>query len=440
MAVVLARRFCVATIKRLLEAKAHHATPPWADSCGVLLRRAMRLTPGVSKYVTLWRPQPFRTAAEVAEREPDVIVNALATAEALHAINPALPPVFSLRHLAELTGNEYPSLRSIVRRDEPEPYRLFRLLKKPSFEGDRRFRIIAVPQPSLMRTQRWIAQAILAHVPPHSAAVAYVKNGRLKDAAAVHCGCSCLIKLDITNFFESIDERSVYNVFVQIGYQPLIAFELARVCTRLGGQTPARSGRRWHSHPTRSVIEAYHVHRYGGGPTVGHLPQGAPTSPGLANLTARSLDSALDILSKQYGLRYTRYADDLTFSSRSKMTRSDAGKVIREAYAILRTHGFSPNRTKTKVALPGTRKVVLGLLVDGKEPRLTREFREELRRNLHYLTRQDVGPVKHALARGFASTVGMRNYFLGLIGFAKQIDEQYAARCRAELDRAEWPF
>ncbi|MFT8989453.1 MAG: reverse transcriptase family protein [Gluconobacter albidus] len=353
-----------------------------------------------------------------------------------------LPPIFSLRHLADLTGNDYVKLRSIVRRDDPEPYKLFRLRKKPSFDGDHRFRVIAIPQPSLMKTQRWIAQQILAHTRPHAAAVAYVKHGRLKDAAAVHCQSKWLIKLDITNFFESIDERSVYEVFKDLGYQRLVAFEMARICSRLGKYTPARSGPRWHSSSTQwQKIKAYQVDRPAAAwPTVGHLPQGAPTSPMLANLATRELDAELDHLASKHGLRFTRYADDITFSTRGRIMSSGAGQIVREVYTILNGHGFSPNRTKTKISAPGTRKVVLGLLVDGPEPCLTREFRANMRRHLYYLLREDVGPVNHAKARGFISTIGLRNHLLGLIGFARQIDEAYGIRCREEFDLVNWPI
>lgn len=390
--------------------------------------------------MTRWSSQHFRVEAERAGIDSGVIANALVTAKVLHSVSPHLPPIFSLKHLANLTGNEYVRLRSIVRRDEQEPYRLFRLRKKPSFQGDHRFRIIAIPQPSLMRTQRWIAQEILAQLRPHTAAVAYVKHGRVKNAAAVHCQSKWLIKLDITNFFESIDERAVYRVFRDAGYQALVAFELARICTRLGGRTSSKAGGRWYSRRDLGAkISAYRVYRHGGGPSVGHLPQGAPTSPMLANLAVKGLDTDLEALADRYGLRFTRYADDITFSTREKLLDATRQRILAEAFNILRRHGFSPNKAKTRVAGPGDRKVVLGLLVDGPDPCLSRDFRANLRRHLHYLLREDVGPTKHARARGFTSTIGLRNHLLGLLSYARQVDEVYAARCRADFDRIIWP-
>ena len=390
--------------------------------------------------MTSWSPQHFRRSAEAAERDPAVIHAALTTADAIRSVNPALPPVFTLGHLASLTGSEYFQLRSVVRRDEPDPYRLFRIQKRPSFDGERRFRVITVPQPHLLRVQRWITQAILAKALPHQASVAFSKGNRLRDAAAVHCESSWLIKLDVTNFFESISEIAVYRVFRSLGYQPLISFEMTRLCTRLGGTSPRKRGERWRVHLKSREIESYDVYRSFSGPRVGHLPQGAPTSPMLANLAMRSFDAEIERLAADHGLRYTRYADDLTLSTKGSFTRDEAAHVIGLAYDVMGRVGLSPNATKTRVTPPGSRKVVLGLLVDGEEPRLPRKFKETMRRHLHYLGRADIGPVAHARARGFASTIGLRHHIEGLLSFAKQIEPLYAAECKRKFASVDWPI
>ena len=400
----------------------------------------MCLTPRVSKYVTRWRPQPFRNAAEAAERDPETIKHALQTARHTQTVNPALPPVFTLKHLAELTNNEYFTLRSVVKRDEPDPYRIFRIRKRPSFEGEQRFRIITVPQPSLLRTQRWIAQSILANTTPHAASVAFAKGSKIRDAAIPHCGGRWLIKLDVRNFFESISEISVYRVFRSLGYQALISFEMSRICTRLGGATRMKAKKRWWADQDRWSIDSYRIYRHWSGPTLGHLPQGAPTSPMLANLAMRTFDDEVDAIADAHGLAFTRYADDLTLSSRADFDRAKVAHIIGQVYSVMGRHGLSPNVTKTRVTPPGSRKIVLGLLVDGKQPKLPREFKQTMRRHIHYLTRPDVGPVRHAQARGFASTTGLKHHIQGLLGFAKQIEPEYAATCRKALSAIDWPF
>jgi RNA-directed DNA polymerase len=102
------------------------------------------------------------------------------------------------------------------------------------------------------------------------------------------------------------------------------------------------------------------------------------------------------------------------------------------------THGLAPNTAKTVLAPPGARKVVLGLLVDGNHPRLTKAFRDKLRMHLHFITRPDIGPAGHAERRGFTSIEGLRQHLLGLVAFAGQIDPVYGAECRAKLRSAPW--
>src|SRR5438067_1078747 len=109
-----------------------------------------------------WRSQQFRRLAREAGADPNVVANAIATAEHTVAVNPALSPLFTLRHLAHLTGADYGVLRAIAARANDDPYRVFRIRKRPAYDGEKRFRIIAVPNPSLLRTQRWITQRILA--------------------------------------------------------------------------------------------------------------------------------------------------------------------------------------------------------------------------------------------------------------------------------------
>jgi hypothetical protein len=134
----------------------------------------------------------------------------------------------------------------------------------------------------------------------------------------------------------------------------------------------------------------------------------------LSNLCMVEFDVEVEKIAIKHRLTYTRYADDLCLSTPDKgFGRPLASSVIRDVHAAMARHGLSPNSTKTKVCSPGSRKVVLGLLVDGNRPRLTREFRANLRRHIHYLLRAGVGPSKHASATGFESLRGMRKSHRG---------------------------
>lgn len=392
--------------------------------------------------MTRWSPQLYRKQGLDAGEDQAVMAAAIAVAEETAAVNPDLPPVFTLKHIAHQTGTDYGFLRAIVSRANEEPYRIFRIRKRPASNGEKRFRVIAVPSPGLLKVQRWITQAILSRAKPHPASVAFSKGDTLVAAVEPHCGCRWLIKLDVRNFFESINEIAVYRVFRSLGYQRLVAFEMARLCTRLGGRSLLRMNDRWSVRSWRwSVIKAYYVWRPSGGPLMGHLPQGAPTSPMLANLAVRKFDELVAKIADRHGLTYTRYADDLTLSSRDgEFSRRLCGQIIREVYAAMGQVGLSPNATKTRVIPPGSRKIVLGLLADGKKPRLPRDFRANMRRHIHFLTRSDVGPIAHIKARGFTSVVGFKHHIYGLVSFARQIEPEYADQCTAALKSVDWPI
>ncbi|CAM5208620.1 RNA-directed DNA polymerase [Oligella ureolytica] len=163
-------------------------------------------------------------------------------------------------------------------------------------------------------------------------------------------------------------------------------------------------------------------------PQLGHLPQGASTSPMLANLVMYAADNELSKVAESFGLTYTRYADDLTFSTtKTNFDRVTAGLHIKKVYQTLGRFGLEPNLAKTQVVPPRARKIVLGLLVDQKTPRLTRAFKSKMRMHFHYIEQDEIGPVRHAERRGFSAVAGLRNHLLGLTAYASQIEPEYGA-------------
>jgi RNA-directed DNA polymerase len=252
-----------------------------------------------------WDSQQFRTGAKAAGRSPQTIRAAISIAQTIKGVNSDLPVVLTLHHLSHLCDISPEFLQSVIFR-KIEPYTTFRVKKqgrsnkipKPA----RRFRTICVPNPLLMQTQRWIAQNILNAISPHDASYAFAKGRDLVGAAQKHTGARWLVKVDVRNFFESVSEQQVYFAFRRLGYPSLLSFQLARICTRLPlGDRPRPLS------PTSSAIP------YRAWPQ-GHLPQGAPTSPMLANLVVSALDAHLSEMARKMGWTYTRYADDLTFS------------------------------------------------------------------------------------------------------------------------------
>jgi RNA-directed DNA polymerase len=375
--------------------------------------------------MTDWHPQQYRASGLEINVDPDVLENSVLTGTEIVRVDPKLQPVLTLRHLAYLTNVDYGFLRSIVSRSVADPYRTFSIRKSLSIPKTENFRVISIPDPALMRVQRWIAHRILSRGRPHWASYAYAPKSNFLAAARMHCECKWMMKLDVKRFFESISEIAAYRAFRSLGYQPLVSFELARICTRVRRTKVPVSKTRWFGLQLAEYkIGAYH------NSALGYLPQGAPTSPMLSNIAVATFDDRVMKIAESYSLVYTRYADDICLSTkRSDFDRSQATTLIGKIYAEMGRIGLSPNLTKTQVLPPGARKIMLGLLVDGKIPRPTREFRACLRQHIYFLTHPDIGPARHAGRRQFASVMGLRNHVYGLISYARMIDPAFADQC-----------
>jgi RNA-directed DNA polymerase len=373
-----------------------------------------------------WSPQQYIADGQVAGIDPAILLNAIDQIEEVIVPHPQLPALLTLNHLAKRTGADYQELRSVVARSE-NCYRHFRIRKRSGGH-----RVISVPEPTLMLVQRWIAAYILNHQQVHHCSFAFSPKASILKCAARHVGARWLIKLDVAGFFGSITEIQVYRVFRSLGYQPLISFELARLTTHAAPLNSARYElAQWRAKPHPSPIIEYRDSR------IGYLPQGAPTSPMLSNLIMRDADAEIEAIAKGAAVRYTRYSDDLTFSTRGKFDRDSARKLIWKVFGVLRSMGLHVNHRKTTVVPPGGRKVVLGLLVDGVSPRLTRDFRSMLRQHLYYL--ENLGPIEHAKRRGFDSIWGMYRHVRGLIDFANMVEPLYGQAMLAQFNAVTWP-
>ena len=117
------------------------------------------------------------------------------------------------------------------------------------------------------------------------------------------------MKLDVHDFFASIDERQIFQVFTELGYGHLISFEMARLCTRpgVGARHQIASGNS--VPPARYTV----IKKYRTSAGLGFLPQGSPTSGALANLVMRDIDMRITEAVAGTGIIYTRYADDIVF-------------------------------------------------------------------------------------------------------------------------------
>ena len=142
------------------------------------------------------------------------------------------------------------------------------------------------------------------------------------------------------------------------------------------------------------------------------LPQGAPTSPALSNTVCLRLDCRLSGLSQKLGFRYTRYADDLTFSWH-EAEPPPLGRLLRCVHLILKAEGFVPHPKKTRILRRGRRQTVTGLVVNeapaGSPARVPRAQVRRLRAALHNRLNGKPGKEGESLAqlRGWVAYLHM---------------------------------
>jgi hypothetical protein len=235
-------------------------------------------------------------------------------------------------------------------------------------------RLIEAPKPRLRAIQRWILAEVIGSIPTHPAAHGFVAGRSPHTFAAEHADRDVVIRLDVTSFFASVTVARVYGLLRSAGYPEPVAHTLAALCTT---RTPVAVCRRAPAGvPDRPYRLALLRAR--------HLPQGAPTSPALANLCAFRLDRRLLGLAQRFGVRYTRYADDLAFSG--SLRPSGVAVFIERAAAICAAEGFQINARKTRIRGRGDRQALAGLVVNSA-PAVPRPEYDALRALLHNAAR-----------------------------------------------------
>lgn len=366
--------------------------------------------------MSFWPVHCYLDQAELEGLDPEQALAAVNCANGL--IRDGLTPILSLKHLAKLTELPYFALSRFVELPERSYYQFV----VPKSSGGSRN--IFIPNTLLLRVQRFLVRNVLNVLKPHPQSQAYSPGCSPLACASLHCRADWVIKWDIVSFFSSISAISVCNIFRNAGYPPLLCFELSQLCTNplasIGKPVTVKTGT---PYPCRRL---------------GFLPQGAPTSPMLSNLAAKSLDEQL---AKLAGDRFvfTRYADDITFSARKgAFSRRDVPNLKRDVDAAIRAEGFLPNNRKFRIFPPGARKIVLGLLVDRERPRLARKFKNKLEKHAYFL--QKFGPFQHAEKAGFLSVFQLRHHVEGLLNYARSIEPVFASRIEKTIENVDWPL
>lgn len=288
-------------------------------------------------------------------------------------IDNKLPVIFDSTHFSKLVGYQKQYIKRVAN-NTPFFYRTFKITKKNTAKGVRKFRTIKEPLPSLKEIQIWILNNILEKVEISSYAKAYAKNLSIKDNAELHTNKKMLLTVDIKDFFTSISSSKVEKLFLDIGYSKLLANLFGKICTLEGS-----------------------------------LPQGAPTSPYLSNILLKDFDKRVMEYCKINKLNYTRYSDDLAFSGES----INKNELLNRLNLELSKEDLKINESKTHLMAASQRQVVTGLIVNEK-PQVPKKKRREIRQAMFYI--QKYGLQEHLLKIN-CKKLNYLEHLLGLVNF-----------------------
>jgi retron-type reverse transcriptase len=289
-------------------------------------------------------------------------------------------------------------------------------------------RLISAPKSSLKLAQAWVLENILSKLPAHDAAQGFIKGKSILHNAAPHVGKAVVVNLDLKDFFPSITFKRVKGLFRSFGYSEVVATVLALLCTEPPRQAVTHDGKMFHV----AIADR-------------QLPQGACTSPAITNLLCRHLDKRLSGLAAQLGFTYTRYADDMTFSSdevtqtislRDDASQTDSlrhevdkrvGKLIKAVTGICAFEGLRVHPEKIRVLRKAQRQEVTGIVVNEKANLSRRDLRR-LRAILHNCE-------KHGIESQSNGRPDFLAYLCGMVAYVRMVNPEQGAKFAEQLAR-----
>jgi RNA-directed DNA polymerase len=284
------------------------------------------------------------------------------------------------------------------------------------------WRLIEAPRPRLAQLQRRLLHEVLDQIPVHPCAYGFVVGRSVSDFAAPHVGRGLVVRIDLEDFFPSVPASRIYGVFRGAGYpEPIAHLFTAMVTTRTphGVRSQARV-----VHASQRARHRRMLDRLGDS----HLPQGAPTSPALANLAAFRLDQRLAGLAATANARYSRYADDLVFSwSSDDARRVNVDRWASSVKRIATDEQFRVNDAKTRSLSAYQRQEVGGIVVN-ERLNVARPKVDLVRAMVHRAATHGLASVT-----GIPADVDPHAHLLGLISWVEFVNPAAGAKLRADF-------
>lgn len=360
------------------------------------------------------------------QRKPIRLANyVLAPAAARESLVHGAPPIDTLADLAALLDLSCGELEWF---SDPQHWnrRAERKLQHYRYEWRPRRgrlpRLLEIPAPRLRAIQRTVLRELLYPLELHGAAHGFVPGRSAVTGAARHTGQDVVVNLDLVTFFAKVTAGRVFGTLRQAGFTEAVAHRLTGITTHV---VPPRVLSRMP--PGGDPAERFALRQALARP---HLPQGAPTSPAVANLSLRRLDSRLAGLAEKFDGGYTRYADDLAFSGGRDMRRR-ADAFVRAATAIVADEGHSVNRLKSRVRPAGARQTVTSVVVN-ERTNVPRVDFDRLKATLHNCR------VHGPESQNRAAHPDFRGHLLGRISWVAALNPDRGASLLQDFRRIQW--
>lgn len=319
-----------------------------------------------------------------------------------------LPLLSTPAELAQAVRLPIPRLRWLAWHSECITRSHYYSFKIPRKDG--RPRTLQAPHRTLACVQGWILDEVLYQIPVHAAAHGFVPERSVVTNARPHLGAAVVVNVDLKDFFPSITFPRVNGLFRSFGYSPAVATILALLCTESPREPRLNDGQ-------RCLVAC--------GPRA--LPQGACTSPTISNLITRSLDCRLQALADRLGWTYTRYADDITWSTRSTPTPS-IGYVLARIRHIVQDEGFRLQPQKTRILRRHQRQAVTGLAVNDclSVPRTVVRRVRAILHNAQFTGLEAQNREQHP---------HFEDWLLGMIGWIQMVQPETGDKLRGRFDQ-----
>ena len=262
----------------------------------------------------------------------------------------------------------------------------------------------------------------------HEAAHGFVKSRGVVTNAVQHVGTNAVGSIDLSNFFDTVSEEHLKNVLFGNKRICKLCKNFKGMCEGKCSPSLYKNRDNNYAHKCEEILASYvpNYEEKTGYQSLfkkfmsvaiykDHTPQGFPTSPTLANIALRGMDKMIAEQCEEKGILYTRYADDLSFSTTDNDKIWLKDNTLGMATSIVRAFKFEVNKRKTKYTGRGGRMMVCGAVVNDKLS-LPKWRVKKFRAEVHHATVKDVGnttKTKIKELKGFASWLMSLNPVIG---------------------------